>query len=350
MESAGLMPDFPCIMIRGICDYADSHRNNQWQGYAALVAAAYAKELLGYVPRDQVSKEGLEAEIRSSLAEDLGGLSQTAKNVEPTLDIFTEDSQSCSGFHVPQEACEKLAEVLCKDPDLHQLYSKALTMFEKERFSKDHDEILERFFKSLRSEATDTLHLQASNIYFLIHPPTSIPDAIQLGGIRSLSKLLEEQFNQVAAGQYAWMKGLREIGYSYYEIADFLCQAKFDAPWIYFEPADFNSSAKYPKDGAHVKGCVHSVCGDLAETYTQSFHLGEPSGAEEIEELCGLAGVIPASRDPNKWNGAVTFRDQSSVAIVSYAKFRENGELDSRAILDRITTALHRACAAAGHM
>ncbi|KAK6835886.1 hypothetical protein RU639_001767 [Aspergillus parasiticus] len=92
------------------------------------------------------------------------------------------------------------------------------------------------------------------------------------------------------------------------------------------------------------------LCGDLAETHTRSFHLGESSGAEEIEELCGLAGVIPASRDPNKWNGAVTFRDQNSVAIVSYAKFRENGEVDSRAVLDRITTALDRACAAAGHM
>ncbi|KAE8324520.1 hypothetical protein BDV39DRAFT_207815 [Aspergillus sergii] len=78
--------------------------------------------------------------------------------------------------------------------------------------------------------------LLKSNIYLLIHPPTSIPDAIQLSGIRNLSKLLEEQFKKVVVDEYAWIKGLREIGYSYYEIADFLCQAKFDAPWIYFEP------------------------------------------------------------------------------------------------------------------
>lgn len=37
IEAAGLMADFPCIIIRGICDYADSHKNKQWQGYAALV-------------------------------------------------------------------------------------------------------------------------------------------------------------------------------------------------------------------------------------------------------------------------------------------------------------------------
>jgi nucleoside phosphorylase len=45
-EAAGLMNDFPCLVIRGICDYSDSHKNDQWQKYAAATAAAYAKELL----------------------------------------------------------------------------------------------------------------------------------------------------------------------------------------------------------------------------------------------------------------------------------------------------------------
>lgn len=53
MEAAGLMNDFPCIVIRGICDYADSCKNEDWQCHAAAVAAAFAKELLEYVqPRD----------------------------------------------------------------------------------------------------------------------------------------------------------------------------------------------------------------------------------------------------------------------------------------------------------
>lgn len=46
MEAAGLMNTFPCLVVRGICDYADSHKNKSWQPYAAAVAAAYAKELL----------------------------------------------------------------------------------------------------------------------------------------------------------------------------------------------------------------------------------------------------------------------------------------------------------------
>lgn len=50
MEAAGLMNDFPCLVIRGICDYADSHKNKRWQNYAAATAAAYAKELLRVTP------------------------------------------------------------------------------------------------------------------------------------------------------------------------------------------------------------------------------------------------------------------------------------------------------------
>jgi nucleoside phosphorylase len=53
MEAAGLINDFPCLVIRGICDYADSHKNKEWQGYAAAVAAAYAKELLLVIPTTQ---------------------------------------------------------------------------------------------------------------------------------------------------------------------------------------------------------------------------------------------------------------------------------------------------------
>ena len=53
MEAAGLGDALPCISIRGICDYADSHKNKQWQPYAAMAAAAYAKELIGTIPEIQ---------------------------------------------------------------------------------------------------------------------------------------------------------------------------------------------------------------------------------------------------------------------------------------------------------
>jgi len=56
MEAAGLMNNFPCLVIRGICDYADSHKNKRWQAYAAAMAAAYMKELLLIIPAQQVTQ------------------------------------------------------------------------------------------------------------------------------------------------------------------------------------------------------------------------------------------------------------------------------------------------------
>lgn len=57
MEAAGLMNDFPCIVIRGICDYADERKNDEWQPYAAAVAAACARALLNYVQPSHVASE-----------------------------------------------------------------------------------------------------------------------------------------------------------------------------------------------------------------------------------------------------------------------------------------------------
>ncbi|OAA71494.1 Pfs, NACHT and Ankyrin domain protein [Cordyceps fumosorosea ARSEF 2679] len=50
METAGLVDILPCLPIRGVCDYSDSHKNKQWQRYAAAAAAAYATELLAVLP------------------------------------------------------------------------------------------------------------------------------------------------------------------------------------------------------------------------------------------------------------------------------------------------------------
>jgi nucleoside phosphorylase len=76
MEAAGLMNILSCLVIRGICDYSDSHKNKNWQPYAAAVAAAYTKELLNEIEppaQDQTqaateaSSEGLPVKIESAI-------------------------------------------------------------------------------------------------------------------------------------------------------------------------------------------------------------------------------------------------------------------------------------------
>ncbi|RTE68640.1 hypothetical protein BHE90_016983, partial [Fusarium euwallaceae] len=53
MEAAGVVNAVSCLVIRGICDYCDVHKNDDWQNYAAATAAAYSKLLLGVVAGKQ---------------------------------------------------------------------------------------------------------------------------------------------------------------------------------------------------------------------------------------------------------------------------------------------------------
>ena len=46
MEAAGLWDMVPTVVVKGVCDYADSHKNKEWQLYAAAAAAACAKGML----------------------------------------------------------------------------------------------------------------------------------------------------------------------------------------------------------------------------------------------------------------------------------------------------------------
>jgi nucleoside phosphorylase len=66
MEAAGLMGQLPCLVIRGICDYADSHKNKRWQAYAAATAAAYAKEIVSIIQGNQVVRTRTTAEVTNA--------------------------------------------------------------------------------------------------------------------------------------------------------------------------------------------------------------------------------------------------------------------------------------------
>ncbi|KAI6392296.1 hypothetical protein MCOR24_009952 [Pyricularia oryzae] len=50
MEAAGTMNRIPVGVIRGVCNYGDLHKNKRWQPYAAAMAAAYTKVVLGAIP------------------------------------------------------------------------------------------------------------------------------------------------------------------------------------------------------------------------------------------------------------------------------------------------------------
>ncbi|KAF4962386.1 hypothetical protein FSARC_9530 [Fusarium sarcochroum] len=96
MEAAGLSQDFPCLIIRGICDYADSHKNKEWQEHAAAAAAAFAKELLVHIQPSDVDGE------------------------RPVVDILREVRQTASATH---QHITRLESRMTKNEDLRILNS-----------------------------------------------------------------------------------------------------------------------------------------------------------------------------------------------------------------------------------
>ncbi|KAG9580800.1 pfs domain-containing protein, partial [Aureobasidium melanogenum] len=86
MEAAGLMNNFPCLVIRGISDYSDTHKNDGWRRYAAAVAAAYAKDLLGHLASAKVAQTETLDQLMGDLSQGMARNQTLIEEVGSRLD------------------------------------------------------------------------------------------------------------------------------------------------------------------------------------------------------------------------------------------------------------------------
>ncbi|KAF4335283.1 ankyrin 3 [Fusarium beomiforme] len=104
MEAAGLMDMMPCLPIRGICDYSDSHKAKGWQRYAAATAAAYAYEFLEVWKGDSQSfnRDRTQPQNEHCMASDRHKMILESLNFEKIdgrkLIIKAADSKTCRWF------------------------------------------------------------------------------------------------------------------------------------------------------------------------------------------------------------------------------------------------------------
>ncbi|KAG8628320.1 hypothetical protein KVT40_004193 [Elsinoe batatas] len=108
-EITGLVRSFPCLVIRGICDYADSHKYEDWRDYAAATAAAYTREfLLDLEPASVLQLEAAKGVVNADDVDDF--LLPNVPGAPPTIPV-----NHAKAYGRFKDECKKGMD--WKDPD-----------------------------------------------------------------------------------------------------------------------------------------------------------------------------------------------------------------------------------------
>ena len=311
---------------------------------------------------------------------------------------------------------ERLADLLFHDSSLQKMYCQVLERLGAPEFLFRHDGILTEFIRHIKLESADNGLLQAihltqnesrrqkiteriiqnvenmknsskqavieqrrllgfkppltlltraeafislrSMIENLANTPSTIKEALQLEDTKALQRMLETRFEMVTQDEFSWLRELIEAGYTHHELAELLLEQASDTPWIFFEPNSFEPIAI--SDASHVQGCAHeyfdsrkSVTVPSKLSVTKSSPARWKDITKVLEELCGLAGIIPSDQDRSKWNGSVRFEEQNSVAIVTHSQPQDDLESSQYVTMAfhiaRIMKSLENFCLAAAH-
>ena len=176
--------------------------------------------------------------------------------------------------------------------------------------------------------------------------PQVLYSVIRLGNVDAMRELLERHFEAVAAAEFEWLQELRSLGYGFYEIAELLLDDMNKSPWIFLkqpEPQRVSIRLDF-----HTSDCVHQGVQktNLAPRLVTTDLENTEDLKKIIAEHCGLAGVVPKSRDLKAWTGLVTFLDKGwSTASITYDVVDSRRELVSR-----VCEALQRFCGIASYL
>ena len=185
-----------------------------------------------------------------------------------------------------------------------------------------------------------------------LRPPTDLPEALKSRDLCVVQRFLTKNFDSAATSNYAWLRELDEAGYSVREISGLLLEDMSDSPWIHFTPRVLTKSSI--RTNFHVPDCAHQT---KLNTKPPSFLYSEqyPSYSlplqtdvrRLVEELCGIGGVVPFSKDVSTWHGRVTFEEQFSVSVITYAADSAVARPSRNDLVVRISKVLANFCTAA---
>ncbi|KAI4262154.1 MAG: hypothetical protein L6R42_002662 [Xanthoria sp. 1 TBL-2021] len=188
-----------------------------------------------------------------------------------------------------------------------------------------------------------------SNLGYLVRPPTLLSEALGSRDVYTVQSFLTRNFVSAASSGYEWLHELDEAGYSKTEIAELLLENTSDSPWIYFIPRLYLECQIQLY--LHIPGCAHEATTNIEQQFVQPLGQDYPSVLHtdlhrQVEELCGIGGVIPSSRVESSWHGRVIFKKQNCMSLITYAAKSENTPQHRMEILDRTAKVLNNFCAA----
>ena len=134
MEGAAL-PQYNPLVIRGICDYSDSHKNKMWQPYAAATAAAYARELLLILParthdvnHDRYPAPGM---AKGEASEDLVPVTSSTQQIESVPHVAELDVPDLQDLQNPDSFSEQPGTVRTLSNVPQSLYDRCQSWVER---------------------------------------------------------------------------------------------------------------------------------------------------------------------------------------------------------------------------
>jgi nucleoside phosphorylase len=224
---------------------------------------------------------------------------------------------------------------------------------EEEEDNVDQTQMLQQLNSSVVEYFTNGIPFQSfkANVRYFINPPITIKEAIDSRNVSHLRKLLKKQFDLVARDEYAWIQELHELGYSHDLIADLLFEEANDDPWIYFEPKTYKQAD--PQPGMHLRNCAHGFSLNNPFSDSESTRIETVNRTEivqVVQELCGLAGISPASRELQERSGSVKFEEQNTVAVISYSTGGNEDKLNRTSVILRVYQVFERFCSAASQV
>ncbi|KUJ12830.1 uncharacterized protein LY89DRAFT_737737 [Mollisia scopiformis] len=194
---------------------------------------------------------------------------------------------------------------------------------------------------------------QDGHINSVVYDPVQVytrglDSALASGNLESVLTFLSDHFELMAKGDYVWLLELRDHGYTVEEISRLLIDERQDSPWIFFQPSTLPKlSTKLILDDYHQPSCVHMIGQDLgghsdvisymdaSDPFSQLMELSSDESTTLLEELCGLAGVVPDHRNGMAWTGSVRFEKQDNLLTASVS-YRRNDDEHSLASLAEV--------------